>query len=333
MMPTLSRRLFTAAILVAGSGAALAPSKVLAQTYPNRTISLVVPFAAGGPSDVISRLIGVKMSEKLGQQIIIENIVGAGGTVAPSRVSKQPADGYTLMIHHVALPLGAALYKNLSYETATAFEPLGLVNFGPYVLTTKADYPANTPQELFASFKANTDKITFAHAGIGSGSHLCGIMLMQAVGFKGNFVAYRGTGPALNDVVAGQVDILCDQTTNTFPQIEAGKIKAFATTAPVRNPKFPNIPTTMEIGLPNLDTKVWHALYAPKGVPTDILDKLNAALQFALDDKLVQTRFEELGTDLYPANQRSRAEHAKLLASELKRMMEIAQSAGIVGIN
>lgn len=327
-----SRRLFATALATV-LGAALAPSIATAQAYPNRPISLVVPFAAGGPSDVISRLIGAKMSERLGQQIIIENIAGAGGTVAASRVAKQPADGYTLLVHHVALPLGAALYKNLSYDTATAFETIGLINYGPYVLTSKSDYPAKTPQELFASFKTNTDKITFAHAGVGSGSHLCGIMLMQAVGFKGNFVAYRGTGPALNDVVAGQVDVLCDQTTNTFPQIEAGKIKAFATTAPVRNPKFPNIPTTAELGLPNLDTKVWHAMYAPKGVPADILDKLNAALQFALEDKLVQTRFEELGTDLYPANQRSRAEHAKLLESELKRMMDIAQSAGIAGIN
>lgn len=329
MTSCLSRRTVVGAALAF----ALAPSIVMAQAYPNRTITLIVPFAAGGPSDVISRLVGAKMSEKLGQTVIIENIAGAGGTVAASRAAKLPADGYSLLVHHIALPLGAALYKNLAYDTATAFEPIGLINYGPYVLTTKMDYAANTPSELFASFKANSDKITFAHAGVGSGSHLCGIMLMQAIGFKGNFVAYRGTGPALNDVVAGQVDVLCDQTTNTFPQIEGKKIKAFATTAPVRNPKFPMIPTTAELGLPKLDTKVWHALYTPKGVPVDILDKLHAALQFALEDKLVQARFEELGTDLYPANQRSRAAHAELLAIELKRMMDIAQSAGIAGIN
>jgi tripartite-type tricarboxylate transporter receptor subunit TctC len=297
--------------------------------HPAKPITLVVPFAAGGPTDVIARLLGVKMGEKLGQTITIENIAGAGGTVAAARVAKAEADGYTLLIHHVALPLGAALYKKLSYDTASAFHPLGLINYGPYVITTRLGFAANTPKELFDTLRANSDKVSFAHAGIGSGSHLCGIMLMQALNFKANFVAYRGTGPALNDVVAGQVDFLCDQTTNTFPQIEAKKIKAFAITSPERNPRFPDIATTKEVGLPSLDTTVWHALYAPKGTPADVQAKVSAALEAALNDKAVQDRFAELGTLLFPANARGPEAHRAKLNAELKRLADLVESAGI----
>ncbi len=300
-----------------------------AQSYPVKPITLVIPFAAGGPSDTIGRLVGAKMSEKLGQTIVVENIAGAGGTVAASRVAKLPADGYTLLLHHIALPLGAALYKNLTYDAATAFEPLGMINYGPYVLTTKLGYAANSPKELFDSFKANAEKTTFAHAGIGSGSHMCGLMLMQALGFKSNFVAYRGTGPALNDVVAGHVDVLCDQTTNTFPQIESKKIKPFAITSAERSPKFPDIPTMAEVGLKDLDLSVWHALYAPKGLPADVKGKLVEALQHALSDKDVAARFDQLGTSLFAAAQRSTDAHNAKLQSELKRMREVVAKAGV----
>lgn len=300
-----------------------------AQTFPNKPVTMIVPFAAGGPSDVIARLIGAVMGQSLNQQIIIENVAGAGGTNAAGRVARADADGYTMMIHHIALPLGASLYKNLNYDTATAFETLGLVNYGPYVLTTKLDYKANTPKELFDSFKANSDKITFAHAGIGSGSHLCGLMLMQAIGFKANFVAYRGTGPALNDVVAGQVDVLCDQTTNTFPQIEAKKVKAFAITSPQRSPRFPDIPTMADVGLPQLDVNVWHAMYVPKGTPADVQKKLHDALQAALDDKNVQERFAQLGTLLFDKPQRTQAAHREKLNSELVRLKKIVTDAGV----
>jgi tripartite-type tricarboxylate transporter receptor subunit TctC len=326
------RNLTRRAALALTSGAlacALVAAPAAAQTYPSRPITLIVPFAAGGPTDVIARLLGAVMGQKLGQQIIVENVAGAGGTNAAGRVARTPADGYTLLIHHIALPLGASLYKGLSYDTATAFAPIGLINYGPYVLTSKLDFPASTAKEAFEQFQKNSDKINFAHAGLGSGSHMCGLMLMQSLNFKGNFVAYRGTGPALNDVVAGQVDVLCDQTTNTFPQIEAKKIKSFAITSPQRSPRFPEIPTMAEVGLPALDINVWHALYAPKGTPADVLDRLHATLQDALNDKTVQERFEQLGTLLFPPDERSRDAHAKKLASELVRLRGIVQAAGI----
>ncbi|MGL4325398.1 MAG: tripartite tricarboxylate transporter substrate-binding protein [Beijerinckiaceae bacterium] len=307
----------------------LTTSVAAAQSYPNKPITLVVPFAAGGPTDVIARLLGAVMSQKLGQQIIVENTAGAGGTSAAGRVARADADGYTMLIHHIALPLGASLYKNLPYDAGTAFEPLGLINYGPYVLTSKLDYPAKIPAELFSSFKTNTDKITFAHAGLGSGSHLCGLMLMQAIGFKGNFVAYRGTGPALNDVVAGQVDVLCDQTTNTFPQIEAKKIRPFAITSPERSPRFPDIPTMAEVGFPQLDINVWHSLYVPKGTPAEAQKKLHDALQIALEDKLVQERFAQLGTLLFPPAQRTQAAHREKLDSELVRLRKLVADAGL----
>jgi tripartite-type tricarboxylate transporter receptor subunit TctC len=307
----------------------LASGAALAQTFPAKPITLVVPFAAGGPSDTIGRLVAAKMSDKLGQQIVVENIAGAGGTVAADRVSKLPADGYTLLLHHIALPLGAALYKNLKYDTATAFDTLGLINTGPYVLTTKSAYPAANAAELFKSFKDNGPSVNFAHAGIGSGSHMCGLMLMQTLGFKSNFVAYRGTGPALNDVVAGHVDILCDQTTNTFPQIAEKKIKPFAITSPERSKKFPDIPTMKEVGLPTLDLAVWHALYAPKGLPGDVTRALTGALEHALNDAQVIARFDQLGTFLFPQNARGPEAHRARLDAELKRMREVVATAGI----
>lgn len=316
-------------IVAAAIGALAITAPVQAQNFPNKPVTLIVPFAAGGPSDVIARMVGAVMGQSLNQQVIIENVAGAGGTNAAGRVARSDADGYTMLIHHIALPLGASLYKNLNYDTATAFEPLGLVNYGPYVLTSKNDYKANTPKELFDSFKANSDKITFAHAGIGSGSHLCGLMLMQSLGFKANFVAYRGTGPALNDVVAGQVDVLCDQTTNTFPQIEAKKIKPFAITSSQRSPRFPDIPTMAEVGLPQLDVNVWHAMYVPKGTPADVQKKLHDALQNALDDKNVQERFSQLGTLLFDKPQRTQAAHREKLNSELIRLKKLVTEAGV----
>jgi tripartite-type tricarboxylate transporter receptor subunit TctC len=324
-MPFVTRRsLIAAASLIATAQAAVA------QSYPAKPITLVVPFAAGGPSDTISRLVGAKMGEKLGQQIVIENIAGAGGTVAADRVSKMQPDGYALLVHHIALPLGASLYKNLKYDTATAFDTLGLINTGPYVLTTKSAFPANNPNELFAAFKqASEKKITFAHAGLGSGSYMCGLMLQQMLGFTADFVAYRGTGPALNDVVAGHVDILCDQTTNTFPQIADKKIKAFAITSKERSKQFPDIPTMDEVGLKGLDLAVWHALYAPKGLPADVATKLADALETALKDPLVQQRFADLGTFLFPEGARGPQAHRAKFEQELVRMKDVVAKAGI----
>ncbi len=315
--------------LVVAAVAFQAVPPAMAQSFPTKPLTLIVPFAAGGPSDTIGRLVAAKMGEKLGQTLVIENIAGAGGTIAADRVSKMTPDGYALLLHHIALPLGASLYKNLKYDTATAFDTLGLINTGPYVLTTRATFPANTPAELFAALKSNTNKITFAHAGVGSGSQMCGFILMQMLGFQADFVAYRGTGPALNDVVAGHVDVLCDQTTNTFPQIADNKIKAFAITSKERAKAFPNIPTMDEVGLAGLDLAVWHALYAPKGLPADIKVKITEALEAALSDKAVQDRFNELGTFMFPVGQRGPAAHKAKFEAELIRMRDVVAKAGI----
>jgi tripartite-type tricarboxylate transporter receptor subunit TctC len=299
-----------------------------AQSYPTRPITLLVPFAAGSATDTVARLVGTKMSAQLGKPVIIDNLAGAGGTLAATRVARAAPDGYTLLIH-TTIALSAVLYKHLDYDTATAFEPIGLINSGPYVLTSRLGYEAKDAKDFLASLQEKGEKVAFAHAGIGTGSHLCALMLMQALNFKTNLVPYRSTSLAMNDVVASQVDVLCDQTTNSFPLIESKAVRGYAITSPKRHPRFPDIPTTAEIGLPQVDVTVWHGLYAPKGTPIEILDKLNAALQVALADSTVDARLAALGTELFPADQRSREAHAKKLASELTRLREVVQKADV----
>jgi tripartite-type tricarboxylate transporter receptor subunit TctC len=301
---------------------------VSAQTYPTRPITLVVPYAAGGPSDSIARLVGKSMSETLGQQIVVENTAGAGGTTGANRVAKAGNDGHTLLIHHLALAAGASLYSNPGYDTLTAFEPVGLVNFGPFVFIAKNAFPANNLAEFLDHARKNAATISVAHAGVGSGSHLCGIMLGQALGVTLNFVPYRGTAPALNDVVGGQVDVLCDQTTNAVPQIMGKTVKAFAVTSREPIAQLPGLPT-VNSAIPGFDLTVWHALYGPKGMPKDVVDKLNAALQKALADAEINRRFAELGTLLFAANQRTPAALQAKLDAEVKHWAGVVKAAGV----
>jgi tripartite-type tricarboxylate transporter receptor subunit TctC len=308
--------------------AVIVPATAQAQGYPSRPISLVVPYAPGGPSDSIARLVGRSMSETLGQQIVVENTAGAGGTTGANRVAKAANDGHTLLIHHVALAAGASLYNNPGYETLTAFEPVGLVNYGPFVLIAKNAFQANTLPELMTELKSNAARITVAHAGVGSGSHLCGIMLAQALGVTLNFVPYRGTAPALNDVVGGQVDMLCDQTTNAVPQINAKTVKAFGVTSPQPITQLPGLPTVASV-IPGFDLAVWHAIYGPKGMPKEAVDKLNAALQKALADAEINRRFTELGTLLFPMDQRTPAALQAKLASEVRHWATVVKAAGV----
>ncbi|MHB2167836.1 tripartite tricarboxylate transporter substrate-binding protein [Alsobacter sp. R-9] len=315
---------------VAGMAAGwVAAGPSVAQTYPDKAITVVVPYAAGGPSDVIARLLGQHMSATLGQQIVIENVAGAGGTTGAARVAKAAPDGYTLLIHHVALAAGASLYQKLSYDTVTAFQPIGLVNTGPFVLTSKLGFDAADGKALLAKLKAEGPKINVAHAGIGSGSHLCGLMLTQALNTSFTYIAYRGTGPAMNDLVGGQVDMLCDQTTNAIPQITGGKVKAFAVTAPKRIDQLPNLPTVQELGIAGFDVAVWHGLYAPAGTPKPVVDKLHAALQAALADATIQARFTELGTVLFPADRRSPEALGAHLKAEVARWGDAITKAGV----
>jgi tripartite-type tricarboxylate transporter receptor subunit TctC len=314
--------------LIVSGAAVVFASSASAQVYPNKPITLVVPYAAGGPSDSIGRLISKVMSETLGQQIVVENVAGAGGTTAAARVAKAAPDGYTLLIHHVALSAGASLYANPGYDTVTAFEPVGLVNYGPFVLISKKDFAANSLAELLAKMKADGPKITMAHAGVGSGSHLCGIMLSQALGASFTFVPYRGTAPAMNDTVGGQVDVLCDQTTNALPQIEGKTVKPFGVSSLQPISQLPGLPAIAS-QLNGFDLSVWHAVYGPKGMPAEATQKLNTALQKALADTEIQKRFADLGTLLFPADQRSPQALQSKLDSEVKHWAAVVKSANI----
>ncbi len=307
---------------------ALAVSAAYAQNYPDRPINMIVPFPAGSATDTVARLIGGKMAENLKQTVVMENIPGASGTIAAARAARAKPDGYTIMIH-TTIALSASLYKNLSYDTATAFEPIGLVNTGPYVIAANVNYPAKDAKELLATLKKEGDKVTMSNAGVGTGSHLCAIMLSQALGAEPTLVPYKSTNLALQDVMAGHVDLLCDQTTNAFPHLNGGKIKAYATTSPQRHENFPDIPTTRELGIPEVDIAVWHGVYAPKGTPAEIVEKLNAALQVALGDAEVQKRLDSMGTYLFPAEQRSPEAHGKHLANELQRYGKLVKDANL----
>ncbi|KAA2235730.1 tripartite tricarboxylate transporter substrate-binding protein [Salinarimonas soli] len=300
-----------------------------AQGFPTRTITLVVPFAAGGPSDAIGRLVAQSMSQTLGQQVIVENVAGAGGTTGAARVAKAEPDGHTLLIHHLALPAGPALYKSLAYDTRTAFEPVGLVNTGPMALVSKKDFPAKTAKDLFAYLKRDGASVNIAHAGVGSNSHICAVMLSQAVGFKPTYVSYRGTGPAMNDLVGGQVDVLCDQSTTAVPQIEGGAVIGHAVTSAERLAVLKDVPTSAEAGLPALDMTVWHGIYAPAGTPKDRIATLHAALQKAIADPTIVERFAAVGTQVYPPAERSVDAHRKRFLAEIDRIAELMKAAGV----
>ena len=297
--------------------------------YPSRPITLVVPYAAGGPSDVIARLIGQSMSATLGQQIVIENVAGAGGTTGAARVADARPDGHTLLIHHLALAAAPSLYGNLRYATLEAFEPVGLVNYGPFVLTSKLGVPADTIAQVLAWIRDNRDRVTMAHAGVGSGSHLCNMLIQSALGVKVTEVAYRGTGPALNDVVGGQVDLLCDQTTNAVPQIQGGRVKAFAVTSAERNEQLRNLPTMKEAGLAEFEITQWHALYAPRATPPAIITRLSGALEKALAEPSIAARFADLGTVIFPANRRGPEATRDQLRSEVAKWERVIRAAGL----
>lgn len=310
-------------------GLALAVTGAAAQDYPSRIVTLVVPFSAGGPSDAIARLLADSMSKTLKQQIIVENVTGAGGTLGAARLAKSEPDGYTILIHHVALAAGASLYGNLTYDTATAFEPLGLVNTGPMALTSRKDFPAADAKEILAKLKSDGPKISVAHAGVGSNAHLCALLLQRALGQNFNLVGYKGTGPAMNDLIGGQVDVLCDQSTNAVPPINAKTIKAYAVSSRDRLPALKDLPTLDEAGLKGFEFVIWHALYAPKGTPKEIVAKLNEALQVALKDPTIAARFDQVGTKTFPEAERSPEAHAKRLANEIAIWKKVIAESGI----
>ena len=316
------------ALAAGGLGAALlAGTGARAQAYPTRPVTIIVPFAAGGPSDVIARLIGQSMSTTLGQPFIIETAAGAGGTIGAARLAKADPDGQTLLIHHIALLAGAFLYKRLSYD-AQNFETLGLINQGPMILVGKKDLAAADAADLFARLKREPDRLTMAHAGVGSNGHLCMLLLQQALGIKIPDVAYRGTGPAMNDVIGGQVDLLFDQSTTAVPQVQARSVKAYAVTSTARLDVVPDLPTMAEAGQPACQFTVWHGLYAPAGTPAAIVGQLNEALRFALAEPAIQARFAALGTQLYPEAERSAEAHHRQFDRDYATWRDVIAKSG-----
>ena len=305
-----------------------AVSAANAQTYPERTITVVVPFAAGGPTDTVTRLVAEAMSKDLGQQIVVENVGGAGGTLGAGRVAAAEPDGYTLLLHHIGMATSATLYRKLAYDTLNAFEYVGLVTEVPMTIVARKDLEPTDLKGLIEYAKANKDTVTVANAGIGAASHLCGMMFMSAIQTPLVTVPYKGTGPAMTDLLGGQVDIMCDQTTNTTKQILGGTIKAYAVTSAKRLDVLPDVPTAEEAGLPGFQVGIWHGLYAPKGTPAEVTDRLSKSLQVALKDPNVAARFAELGTapssdaDATPAALKAKLE------SEIARWKPIIDAAG-----
>ncbi len=300
-----------------------------ADTYPSKVISLVVPFAAGGPTDTVARVIAQAMGNDLKQQVIVENVAGAGGTVAAARVARAAPDGYTLFIHHIGPSTAPALYRKLSFNTIDDFEPIGLVTDVPMTLVARKDFPAKDLKELIAYVKANKAKVTYANAGLGAASHLCGMLFMTAIQTDLTTVPYKGTGPAMNDLLGGQVDFMCDQTTNTTGQIKGGKVKAYGVTSKARIPSLPDVPTMHEAGLANFEVVVWHGIYAPKGTPKPVVEQLTKALKAALKDANVRQRFAELGTEPVADNRATPEALRTHLKAEIDKWGPIIKQAGV----
>jgi tripartite-type tricarboxylate transporter receptor subunit TctC len=300
-----------------------------AEDYPNKVITLVVPFSAGGPTDTVARLIAQPMSKQLGQTIIVENVGGAGGTIAAARVARSAPDGYTIFLHHIGHATSATLYKNLSYNVIDDFETIGLVTPVPMTIIAKKDFPAKDIKEFISYVKANKDKITYGNAGIGAASHLCGMLFMSAIETQFTTVSYKGTGPAMNDLLGGVFDFMCDQTTNTTGQIKGGKVKAYAVTSKTRVPSLPELPTLDESGLKNFEVGVWHGLYAPKGTPKPVVEKISAALRVALKDEAVKQRFADLGTEPESQERATPAAHRAHLKAEVEKWAPVIKKAGV----
>ena len=316
--------------LLLAAVAALTATAALAE-YPEKPVTIVVPFAAGGPTDKVARDLAEALRKPLGNQpIIIENVGGAGGTLGHTKVAKAANDGYTLLLAHIGMSTAPALYRSLQYKTLEDFEYLGMVNEVPMTLIGRSTLPANNMAELMKWMEANKGKINLANAGLGAASHLCGLLFQQAVKIDMTTVPYKGTGPAMTDLLGGQVDLMCDQTTNTTSQIESGKVKAFAVTTSKRltTPVLAKLPTLDESGLKGFNVSIWHGMYAPKGTPKPVLDKINAALRVALKDPEFIKREEALGAVIVTDGRLAGAEHKKFVEAEINKWGPAIKAAG-----
>jgi tripartite-type tricarboxylate transporter receptor subunit TctC len=316
------------AVLGVTAAIALALPALAQPAYPSRPISVIIPFAAGGPTDTVGRLVAEAMGRDLGQTMVVENVGGAGGTLGAQRVANARPDGHQLLLHHIGMATTPTLYRRLAYDPVNGFETVGLVTEVPMTLVARRNLPANNLQELVALVRRDREKLNYANAGIGAASHLCGLLLMKAIDAPMTTVPYRGTAPAMNDLVGGTVDLMCDQTTNTTEQIRGGTIRAYAATTQARVASLPDLPTAAEGGLPGFEVTVWHGLYAPKGTPRPIIDRLSRALQVALRDEALVRRFADLGTAPVTQEQATPDAHRAFWQTDIAKWRPLIQAAG-----
>jgi len=324
----MKRRALLAA--AAAAGLAAAPFSTMAQTYPTKPITVVVPFAAGGPTDALARVLTSRMSEALGQTMIVDNLGGAGGTIGVNKVAKAAPDGYTVLFTHMGtLAVNIALYKSLPYDSQKDLEPIGLGGTNPMVLVAKKDLPAKNFQEFMAYVKANQKKAQYGMAGIGAASHLGGLMLNSMMKVDVLEIPYKGTGPALNDLVSGQFDYMVDQAVNVLPQIQGGNIKALGVSTLKRLPQLPDVPTIDEAGLKGYEVTIWNGFFVPKGTPKEVITKLNQALVMALGDEKVRARLTEQAVDL-PSPQEATPEGLRdQLKASIDKWVPAIKAAGV----
>ena len=298
-------------------------------SYPSRPVTQVVAFAPGGPSDTTGRVVAEALSARLGQRFVVENTSGAGSTIGSARVARSAPDGYTLLLNHLALPGGAALYETLPYDTATAFAPIGLINYGPLVLIGRPNLPAADTPTLIAWMRAQGERLNMGHSGIGSAVHLCSLMIQHRLGVTFNDIGYRGSAPALQDMMAGRVDTICDLSTTALAQVRGGTARAFAVTTRGRLDALPEVPAFAEAGFPGFELLLWNAIYAPAGTPRPVVERLNAALRDVLKDPAIRTRFASFGTDIFPeAEQTPEAANARLQA-EIVAIRDLVRAMGV----
>jgi tripartite-type tricarboxylate transporter receptor subunit TctC len=300
-----------------------------AQTFPSKPVTIIVPFAAGGPTDALARAVSERMRASLGQTVVIENVTGAGGTLGVIRSARAPADGYTISMGHLGTHvINGAIYP-LPFDLIEDLEPVALLGSNPMLIVSKNAVPAKDLKELIAWLKANQDKATIGTAGVGSGAHFSGVYFQSLIGTKIPYVAYRGTGPALQDLVAGQIDLIVDQASNSLPQVQAGRIRAYGVTDTKRLAAAPEIPTVDDAGLPNFHVSVWSAFWVPKGTPKDVIAKLNTAAKEALADPAVRKRLGDVGVDLPPLDQQTPEALRALQKAEAAKWWPVIKAANV----
>jgi tripartite-type tricarboxylate transporter receptor subunit TctC len=304
-------------------------STVAVAEYPDKQITMVVPYAPAGSTDVMGRMLAQTMSKNLGQSVVVDNTGGAGGTIGAARVVRASADGYTILFHNMAQAASPALYSKLSYDPATDFAPIGMVNDVPMVLVARKDFPANTLQGLIDYLKTNPGKLNFANAGVGSTSNLCEVLMKSSLSANWTSVSYKGTGPALNDLLAGQVDVICDQPASTLQHIKSGNLKALAVATKDRISSLPQTPTFSQSGMPGFQLTVWHGLYAPKGTPKPVIDRLVLSLNTALKDPVLVQRFSEMDAMIVPPSYATPTYLGNFLKADVERWKVAMKNAGI----